>query len=49
LGLVERQSRYYYLHEKTLNPLIGMRSYEQMRRVLSKAAAELTILDTLPD
>ena len=48
-GLVERQGRYYYLQEKTLNPLIGMRTYEQMRRVLSKAAAELTILDTLPD
>jgi hypothetical protein len=47
LGLVERQGRYYYLQKKTLNPLIDMRSYEQMRRVLSKAATELSILDTL--
>jgi DNA-binding IclR family transcriptional regulator len=49
LGLVERQGRYYYLQQKTLNSLIDIRSYEQMRRVLSKAAAELNILDTLPD
>jgi hypothetical protein len=27
----------------------GRRSYQQARRVLNKAAAELTILDTLPD
>jgi biotin operon repressor len=47
-GLVERQGRYYYLQEKTLNPLIGMRTYEQMRRVLSKAVAELAILDSFP-
>jgi len=26
-----------------------MRSYEQVRRILSKATQELTILDTLPD
>jgi biotin operon repressor len=48
LGLVERQGRYYYLQEKTLNPLIDMRSYQQLPRVLSKAVAELTILDSLP-
>ena len=34
---------------KTLNSLIGTRSYQQMRRILSKAAQELTVLDTLPD
>ena len=48
-GLIERRGRYYYTHEKTLNSLIGMRSYEQVRRILSKATQELTILDTLPD
>jgi hypothetical protein len=48
-GLIEREGRYYYLHEKTLNSLIGMRSYQQVRRVLNRATAELTILDILPD
>jgi hypothetical protein len=48
-GLIDRQGRYYYIHEKTLNSLIGMRSYQQVRRTLSKAGEELTILDTLPD
>ena len=48
-GLIDRQGRQYYIHEKALNSLIGMRSYEQVRRILSKAIQELTILDTLPD
>ena len=48
-GLIDRRGRNYYLHEKTLNSLLGLRSYHQVRGVLSKAIAELTILDTLPD
>jgi hypothetical protein len=32
-----------------LNSPIGMRSYQQARRILSKAAQGLTVLDTLPD
>jgi DNA-binding IclR family transcriptional regulator len=48
-GLIHRQNRRYYTQEKTLNSLIGMRSYEKNRRILSKALQELTILDTLPD
>jgi DNA-binding IclR family transcriptional regulator len=48
-GLIDRHGRRYYTHEKTLNSLIGMRSYEQVRRILSKATQELTVLDTLPD
>jgi DNA-binding IclR family transcriptional regulator len=48
-GLIDRRGRHYYLHEKTLNSLIGMRSYQQTRRILSKATAELTVLDTLAD
>jgi biotin operon repressor len=48
-GLVDRRGRHYYLYEKTLNSLIGMRSYQQSRRILSKATEELTVLDTLPD
>jgi DNA-binding IclR family transcriptional regulator len=48
-GLIDRQGRRYYMHEKMLNSLIGMRSYQQVRRILSKATQELTDLDTLPD
>ena len=48
-GLIDRQGRRYFMHEKTLNSLIGMRSYQQVRRILSKATQELTDLDTLPD
>lgn len=48
-GLIDRQNRRYYIHAKTLNSFIGMRSYEQNRRILSKAIQELAILDTLPD
>ena len=29
-GLIDRQGRRYYVHEKTLNSLIGVRSYEQV-------------------
>jgi DNA-binding IclR family transcriptional regulator len=48
-GLVERQGGYYYIHEKTVNSFLGMRSYQQVRRLLSKATEELTGLDTLLD
>jgi biotin operon repressor len=48
-GLIDRQGRYYYLHEKTLNSLIDMQGYQRIRQVLYKVTAELTILDTLPD
>ena len=47
-GLIDRQGRNYYLHEKTLNSLIGLRSYRQVRRILSEAIEELSVLDTLP-
>src|SRR6516225_3896356 len=48
-GLIDRQGRHYHLHEKTLNSLMGMRSYQQVRRILSEATKELSVLDTLPD
>ena len=48
-GLIDRRGRYYHLHEKTLNSLIGMRSYQQVRRILSEATKELSVLDTLLD
>jgi DNA-binding IclR family transcriptional regulator len=47
-GLIDRRGRQYYIHEKTLNSLIGMRSYERVRCFLKKAMQELTVLDTLP-
>jgi biotin operon repressor len=48
-GLIDRRGRHYYMHEKMLNSLIGMRSYQQVRRFLSKATEELSVLDTLQD
>jgi MarR family len=48
-GLVDRRGRHDYAHENKLNSLIGMRSYQQVRRSLSKAIEELTVLDTLAD
>jgi biotin operon repressor len=48
-GLIERRGRHYYAQEKTLNSLIGKRSYEQTRRILSSATGKLSVLDTLPD
>jgi biotin operon repressor len=39
-GLIDRRGRHYYLHEKRLNSLIGMQSYQQVRRILSKATKE---------
>ena len=48
-GLIYRQGRRYYLHDRALNSSIGVRSYQTSRRLLSKATEELTILHTLPD
>jgi hypothetical protein len=48
-GLIDRRGRRYYADENMLNSLIGIRSYQQVRRFLSKATEELTVLDTLAD
>ena len=48
-GLIDRRGRYYHLHEKTLNSLIGVRSYQQVRRILSEASEELSVLDGLAE
>jgi DNA-binding IclR family transcriptional regulator len=48
-GLIYRQGRRYYLHDKALNSFIGVRSYQTSRRLLKRATEELTVLDTLPD
>jgi DNA-binding IclR family transcriptional regulator len=45
-GLIYRRGRRYYMDETALNSLLGMRSYRQIRRLLDKAAKELTVLDT---
>jgi hypothetical protein len=37
------------MQDKTLNSLLGVRNYQQIRRVLNKSGEELTVLDTLPD
>jgi hypothetical protein len=47
--VVYHHSRRYYVREMKLNSLIGMRSYLQIRRMISKATEELTVLDTFPD
>jgi DNA-binding IclR family transcriptional regulator len=48
-GVIDRRGRQYHMNEQTLNSLIGMRSYQQVRRFLSKATEELTVLDSLAD
>jgi DNA-binding IclR family transcriptional regulator len=44
-GLIARRGRYYYMHEKVLNSVNGMRSYEKVRSILNGAIEELTVLD----
>jgi hypothetical protein len=48
-GLIERRGRRYYAHRQTLNSLIGMRSYAQVRGLLKEATEQLSILDASPD
>jgi hypothetical protein len=44
-GLIDR----HYLRENKLNSLIGMQSYQQVRRILCEATKKLSVLDTLPN
>ena len=48
-GLIARRGRYYCMHEKALNSVNGMRSYEKVRLILSAATQELIVLDALAD
>ena len=48
-GLIARRGRYYYMHEKPLNSVSGMRSYEKVRSIPRGAIEELTVLDALSD
>jgi hypothetical protein len=47
--IVYRHGRRYHIRDTMLNSLVGMRSYLQIRRMISRAGEELTVLDTLPD
>ena len=48
-GLIHREGRHYYMDQKALNSLLGLRSYRHIRRLLDKSAQQLSVLDTLPD
>jgi biotin operon repressor len=48
-GVIDRRGRHYYLHERALNSLIGMKSYQQVRRILGEATKNLSDLDALPN
>jgi len=48
-GLIHRQGHRYYMDQKALNSLLGLRSYQHIRRLLDKSVRELSVLDTLPD
>ena len=48
-GLIDRRGRHYYLRENKLNSLIGIQSYQRVRRILCEATKKLSILDTLPN
>ena len=47
--MIDRRNRHYYLHERALNSLIGMKSYRQVRCILGEATKELSVLDALPN
>ena len=48
-GLIHHRGRRYYMDPKALNSLLGLRSYQHIRRLLEKSCHELSVLDTLPD
>jgi hypothetical protein len=45
-GLIDCRGRYYYMQEKALNSVNAMRSYKEVRSILSKATEELSALAT---
>ena len=48
-GLVHREGRHYYMDERALNSLFGLKNYRLIRGLLDKAQGELSVMDTLPD
>jgi DNA-binding IclR family transcriptional regulator len=46
-GVIDRRGHRYYVNENTINSLVGMGNYRQVRQVLAKATEELAVLDSL--
>jgi hypothetical protein len=44
-GLIERQGDWYCANKKLLNSVIGMRSYQTVRRLVQDAVHDLSLLD----
>jgi hypothetical protein len=48
-NLVNRRGRRYYVRAEKLNSIMGMQSYERVRRILATTTEDLANLDTLPE
>jgi DNA-binding IclR family transcriptional regulator len=48
-GVIDRRGRHYYVNEKTVNSLMGMGCYRQVRHILATATEELAALDSLKE
>ena len=44
-GVIDRRGHRYYVNEKTVNSLVGMGNYRQVRQALTKATDELAVFD----
>lgn len=45
-GLLRRRGCRYYANERLLNSIMGLRSYQHIRKLISKASVDLHDLDT---
>ena len=48
-GVIDRRGHRYYVNEKTVNSLVGMGCYRQVRHILATATEELGVLDNLKE
>ena len=48
-GVIERQSRRYFIRPEKANGIMGMRAYKQNRHLITEAIDKLSVLDTLPE
>ena len=48
-AIARRWGYHYYIREKTLNSLIGMRAISSCHAFRGRRQRKLTVLDTLPD
>ena len=48
-GVIERQSRRYFIRPEKANGIMGMRAYKQNRHLITEAVDKLNVLDNLPD